>query len=149
MYKFDKDITEVYSQESNSSNFSDNGLVPARRQAIIWTNDVLCWWLIYASLYLNELTIRDKLFYLTLFTMVQGVVIKLLHIDIGRDLFSSEWYHRLYTFIHGGNNPFYSDFSYISLWACHEYKLAQMCISLSRLNKWLSRLNKWLTRKYI
>ena len=35
---------------------SDNGLVPARRQAIIWTND-LVYQRIYASLGLNELTI--------------------------------------------------------------------------------------------
>ena len=37
------DFTEVYSQGSNqqySSIGSDNGLAPARRQAIIWTNDV-------------------------------------------------------------------------------------------------------------
>ena len=34
---------------------SDNGLVPNRRQAIIWTNDGLGWWRIYASFNLNEL----------------------------------------------------------------------------------------------
>ena len=32
----------------------NNGLVPTRRQAIIWTNDVLAYWRIYASLGLNE-----------------------------------------------------------------------------------------------
>ena len=39
---FDSDFTEVCSQWSNeqySSIRSDNGLAPARRQAIIWTND--------------------------------------------------------------------------------------------------------------
>ena len=34
---------------------SNNGLVPNRRQAIIWTNDSLFYWRIYASLGLNEL----------------------------------------------------------------------------------------------
>ena len=34
---------------------SDNGLSPVRRQAIIWTNDALGYWRIYASLNLNEL----------------------------------------------------------------------------------------------
>ena len=33
----------------------DNGLAPARRQAIIWTNDGLGFRRIYASLGLNEL----------------------------------------------------------------------------------------------
>ena len=36
---------------------SDNGLAPARRQAIIWTNGGLLCWHIYASLGLNELII--------------------------------------------------------------------------------------------
>ena len=35
---------------------SDNGLAPARRQAIIWSNVVMLYWRIYASLSLNELT---------------------------------------------------------------------------------------------
>ena len=34
----------------------DNGLAPNRRQAIIWTNDGLDYWCIYASLGLNELS---------------------------------------------------------------------------------------------
>ena len=37
---FDEVFTEVYSQESNqqySSIGSDNGLAPAKRQAIVWT----------------------------------------------------------------------------------------------------------------
>ena len=34
---------------------SDNALAPYRRQAIIWTNDGLVYWCIYASLNLNEL----------------------------------------------------------------------------------------------
>ena len=39
------------------NNGSDNGLAPARRQAIIWTNDGLGWWRIYASLDLNVLSL--------------------------------------------------------------------------------------------
>ena len=35
---------------------SDNGLAPNRRQATIWTNDVLGYWRIYALLGLNELS---------------------------------------------------------------------------------------------
>ena len=35
---------------------SDNGLAPNMWQAIIWTNDGLIYWGIYASLSLNELT---------------------------------------------------------------------------------------------
>ena len=45
-------------QESNwqySSIGSDNGFPPNRRKAIIWTNDVLGCWRIYASLVLNKL----------------------------------------------------------------------------------------------
>ena len=34
---------------------SDNGLAPNRRQAIIWTNDGVVWWRIYAFIGLNEL----------------------------------------------------------------------------------------------
>ena len=34
---------------------SDNGLVPNRQQAIIWTDDGLGWWRIYVPLGLNEL----------------------------------------------------------------------------------------------
>ena len=44
MYKFDWNFAEVCSQGSNlqcSSIGSDNGLAPARRQAIIWSNDGL------------------------------------------------------------------------------------------------------------
>ena len=36
------------------SNKQANGLVPDRRQAIIWTNDGLVYWPIYTSLGLNE-----------------------------------------------------------------------------------------------
>ena len=40
---------------NNFSSFdSDNGLAPNRRQAIIWTNDDIVFWRIYASLGLNE-----------------------------------------------------------------------------------------------
>ena len=41
-WNFDYDFNEVCSYGSNkqySSNGSDNGLAPARRQGIIWTND--------------------------------------------------------------------------------------------------------------
>ena len=48
----------IYSPGSNwqyGSISSDNGLAPNRRQAIIWTNDGIGYWCIYASLSLNEL----------------------------------------------------------------------------------------------
>ena len=35
---------------------SDNGLVPKWRPAIIWTNDGLLYWCMYASVGLNELS---------------------------------------------------------------------------------------------
>ena len=35
----------------------DNGLVSIRRQAIIWNNDVLVYWRIYASFGLNILEV--------------------------------------------------------------------------------------------
>ena len=38
-----------------------NALAPNRRQAIIWTNDGLVWWRIYASLSLNESMLPDHL----------------------------------------------------------------------------------------
>ena len=40
---------------------SDNGMAPTRRQAIIWTNDGLGCWRIYASLSLSELREADTL----------------------------------------------------------------------------------------
>ena len=43
------------SNEQVSSIGSDDGLAPVRRQAIIWTNDGLVYWRVYASLGLNEL----------------------------------------------------------------------------------------------
>ena len=55
---FDWNFTEVCSQESNlqySSISSDNGLMPNRQQAIIWTNEGSGLWCIYTSLGLNEL----------------------------------------------------------------------------------------------
>ena len=56
----DYNFTEICSQGSNlqySSMGSDNGLVPARRQAIIWTNDgYFTDWRIYASVDLDGLT---------------------------------------------------------------------------------------------
>ena len=53
------DSAEFCSQGFNkqySSIVSDNGLAPTRRQSIIWTNDGLVYWRIYASLGLNDLT---------------------------------------------------------------------------------------------
>ena len=38
--------------------FPDNGLVPNRQQAMIWTNDGIAHWCMYASLTLNESTIE-------------------------------------------------------------------------------------------
>ena len=59
MLKFPlKKSTEICSQGSNwqhSSTGLDNGLAPNRRQAIIWTNDVLGCRRIYGSLGLNGL----------------------------------------------------------------------------------------------
>ena len=37
----------------------DNGLAPNRRQTIIWNNDGLVYWRIYASLGLDELNLQD------------------------------------------------------------------------------------------
>ena len=59
MYEFRLRFHEVYSQGSNwqySSIGSGNGLAPSRRQAIIWTDDGIVYWRIYASLSLNDLT---------------------------------------------------------------------------------------------
>ena len=39
---------------------SDNGLAPIRQQAIIWTNDGLFYWRIYATFDLNELISTSK-----------------------------------------------------------------------------------------
>ena len=50
---FDYNFTEVYSKGSSWKYInigSDNGLVPNRRQAIIWTNANPIHWLIYAAL---------------------------------------------------------------------------------------------------
>ena len=42
---------------------SDNGLAPNRHQVIIWTNDGVVYWCLYASVNVNELTHwgRDKM----------------------------------------------------------------------------------------
>ena len=45
----------IFSNRFLSSIGLDNGLAGTRRQAIIWTNDGLGYWRIYASLGLNEL----------------------------------------------------------------------------------------------
>ena len=55
---FEYDFLEICSQLSNqqySSIWSDNGMAPVRRQAIIWNNDGLAYWRIDASSGLNEL----------------------------------------------------------------------------------------------
>ena len=60
---FDSNFTEVCSHGSNqqySITASDNGLAPARRQAIIWTDDGQFFRRIYASLGLNELTCQTN-----------------------------------------------------------------------------------------
>ena len=57
-------ILTTISQCSLGSNWqygsisSDNGLVPNRRQAIIWANNALGYWRIYALLCLNELIVN-------------------------------------------------------------------------------------------
>ena len=58
------DFTEFSAKGSHSqysSTGSDKGLVPKRRQAIIWTRGGLVYWRIYASLGLNELTEQIKI----------------------------------------------------------------------------------------
>ena len=52
---------------------SDNGLAPARRQAIIWTNVGMFYWHIYVSLGLNELTVlvESELFYPPWYTLIK------------------------------------------------------------------------------
>ena len=57
-FEFNYNFTWICSLVSNwqyGSIGSDNGLAPNRQQAIIWTNDCLGYWCIYASLSLNEL----------------------------------------------------------------------------------------------
>ena len=56
-------FTEMWSQWSNwwlSSTGSDNGLVPNRRQVIIWTKDGLVDWCTYAAFSVDELTHWDR-----------------------------------------------------------------------------------------
>ena len=48
-------LNNVPSNWQESSIDSDNSLAPNRRQAIIWTNDYLDWWCIYASAGINGL----------------------------------------------------------------------------------------------
>ena len=57
--RLNKNLTEIHSLENDwqwVSIGSDNGLAPKRQQAIIWANDDLIHWCIYASLGLNGLT---------------------------------------------------------------------------------------------
>ena len=54
------EMCSLWSNWQNVTISSDNGLVLNRRQAIIWTNEDLVYWRIYASLGLSELTHRDK-----------------------------------------------------------------------------------------
>ena len=55
-----KSVYFVFSNEQYPNTGSDNGLAPARWQAIIWTNDGLVYWCIYASLNLNVLRPEQK-----------------------------------------------------------------------------------------
>ena len=58
LLNFKENFLEICSLESNQyygSIGSDNGLVPNRWQAIIWTNDGIVYWHIYTSLCPNEL----------------------------------------------------------------------------------------------
>ena len=57
-FTFDKGYTEVCFIGSNKQYYSIgscNGLVPTRGQAIIWSNDGIVYWRVYALLGLNEL----------------------------------------------------------------------------------------------
>ena len=57
-YHFHSNFSEICSQRSNEQHTSidsDNGLVPNRRQAIIWFDYGLIYWLKYASLHPDEL----------------------------------------------------------------------------------------------
>ena len=54
--KCDYDFNEVCSQGSNYQYYiigSDNGLLPVRRQAIIWANDGY-WWLLVRITYMRH-----------------------------------------------------------------------------------------------
>ena len=53
-FYFDKNVIEMCSSASNIG--LDNGLVPNKQRAIIWTNDGLFYWHINTSLSLNELS---------------------------------------------------------------------------------------------
>ena len=62
MLQCDSNFTENCSQESKyklASIGSDNGLVPNRRQAIIWTNEGLTYCCVSASLCLNEIYAKN------------------------------------------------------------------------------------------
>ena len=64
MLNFHWYFTEIYSLESNWQHIitgPDNGLMPNRQQAIIWTNGGLVCWLIYASLGIIELNASSAL----------------------------------------------------------------------------------------
>ena len=73
---FNYNFTEIFLHGFNwqySSICPDIGLVPNRKQVIIWTNNGLVWWCIYASLSLNELkdTSMRLQEYMTSFTTLQ------------------------------------------------------------------------------
>ena len=64
IFNFNYDFTEICSLWPHwqcGSTGSDNGLAPDRRQSIIWTNDALGSWRIYASHDLNELRYKSYL----------------------------------------------------------------------------------------
>ena len=59
---FDWNFIEIWYRESNYQYYcvgSDKGLAAVWRQAIIWSNDGLIYWCIYASLSLSELNIEN------------------------------------------------------------------------------------------
>ena len=62
------EICSQYSKYKFATIGSDNGLVPNRQQAIIWTNDGLVNWNIYASQSLEELSailVQANMFFTT------------------------------------------------------------------------------------
>ena len=71
---FAQDLMDVCSEGSNEQYFSigsDNILAPTRRQAIIWTNYVLFFWLIYAPLGLNDLFSWECIQYVSFGKLIQ------------------------------------------------------------------------------
>ena len=66
LLNFRSNLTEIYSLGSNweyGSIGSDNGLVPNRHQAIIWSSAGMLYWCIYVSLGSHELVAWWNMFY--------------------------------------------------------------------------------------